>query len=69
MATGNFHGKTLMVFGSATSGILYVYQLSPDTNCPQPIFHSVHRRGLLFSSWQNAYNSGNMGDIGITDML
>jgi len=69
MAVGDFNGKTVMFFGSETSGIVYLYQLSPDTNCPQPVFHSIHRRGSIYSSWQSAYNSNNMGDIGITDML
>ena len=69
MTAGDFKGKTLLFLGSATSGILYVYQLAPDANCPQPIFHSVHRAGSTVLSWSQAYNQGTMGDIGITDMM
>ncbi|KAK7089386.1 mesenchyme-specific cell surface glycoprotein-like isoform X2 [Littorina saxatilis] len=69
MAVGDYEGKTVMFFGSATSGILYVYQLSPDTDCPQPVFHSVHRAGSSAFSWSQSFGQGNMGDIGITDMM
>ena len=69
MAVGDFNGKTLLFMGSATSGILYVYQLSPDSSCPQPVFHSVHRAGSTSLSWSQAFNQGSMGDIGITDMM
>ena len=43
--------------------------LAPDAYCPQPFFHSIHRSGSAFSSWGQAYSQGNMGDIGINDIL
>ena len=68
MDVGEFEGKTVLFVGGGSSGILYVYMLSPDASCLQPYFHSVHRTGSIFSSWQSAYADGHMGDVGITDM-
>lgn len=69
LALGEFQGKTVLFLGGGSSGILYVYMLSPDSRCLQPYFHSVHRTGDTYTSWQAAYSHGKMGDIGITDML
>ena len=68
MAWGDYEGKSLLFLGSATSGVLYVYQLSPDSLCPQPVFHSLHRAGSTSLSWAQAFAQGTMGDVGITDM-
>ena len=69
LEVGEFEGKTVVFIGGGTSGILYVYMLAPDAQCPQPFFHSVHRSGSAFSSWGQAYDQGNMGDVGINDIL
>ena len=69
MEVGEFDGKTVVFFGGGSSGILYVYMLAPDAFCPQPIFHSVYRRGAVFTPWGLAYEQGAMGDIGINDIL
>ena len=69
MEVGEFDGKTVVFMGSGTSGILYVYVLAPDADCPQPFFHSLHRRGSAVSPWGQAYRQGSMGDIGINDIL
>ncbi|XP_025105601.1 mesenchyme-specific cell surface glycoprotein-like isoform X1 [Pomacea canaliculata] len=49
--SGYYNGNIVMFVGSATAGIIYVYVLSPDANCPQPYFHSAFRLGSTFSSW------------------
>lgn len=67
--SGYYNGNIVMFVGSATAGIIYVYVLSPDANCPQPYFHSAFRLGSTFSSWTSLYQQGTIGDIGITDML
>jgi len=69
MEVGEFEGKSVVFVGGGTSGILYVYMLAPDAGCPLPYFHSIHRSGSVFSSWAQAYSQGNMGDIGINDIL
>ena len=69
MEVGEFDGKTVMFMGGGSSGILYVYVLAPDATCPQPFFHSVHRVGNEFTAWGQAFAAGNMGDIGINDIL
>jgi len=69
MEVGDFDGKTVLFMGGGSSGILYVYMLAPDAVCPQPFFHSIHRAGSIFSSWGQSYTAGNMGDIGINDIL
>ncbi|MCI3311048.1 hypothetical protein MP969_25660, partial [Escherichia coli] len=69
METGIFQGNRVLFLGSAHSGIIYVYALSADANCPQPFFHSTHRRGSTFSSWDTLFAQGTIGDLGISDML
>ena len=69
MDSGYFQGNKVLFLGSGTSGMIYVYVLVPDADCPQPFFHSVHRLGGTSSSWQSLYNNANIGDLGITDML
>ncbi|KAK7089389.1 hypothetical protein V1264_024899 [Littorina saxatilis] len=68
-AVGEYDGKTVLFMGGGSSGILYVFMLSPDARCLQPYFHSIHRRGDTLSTWQTSYAAGKMGDIGITDMM
>ncbi|KAK7502801.1 hypothetical protein BaRGS_00006051 [Batillaria attramentaria] len=67
--TGIYENQKVLFLGGGSSGIIYVYVLVPDTDCPQPYFHSAKRFGNTFLTWQAAYNQGQVGDIGITDML
>jgi hypothetical protein len=69
METGFFNNNKMLFLASESSGLIYVYVLLQGATCPQPVFHSVYRRGGISSSWQNLYNNNNMGDIGITDLL
>merc|ERR1711879_666728 len=38
MEIANFRGKTVLFLGAGNSGIIYIYILSPDAECPQPFF-------------------------------
>ncbi|KAK7502737.1 hypothetical protein BaRGS_00005987 [Batillaria attramentaria] len=67
--TGFYEDQKVLFLGGGSSGIIYVYVLIPDTDCPQPYFHSAKRFGNTVLTWQAAYDQGQMGDIGITDML
>lgn len=67
--SGIHEGQKILFMGSSSSGIIYTYVLVPGADCPQPFFHSAVRSGNIFATWQNAYNEGQMGDIGISDML
>ena len=69
MDTGFFGDKKVLFLGSGSSGMIYVYVLVADADCPQPFFHSVHRRGSISSTWQTLYTTGSIGDLGISDML
>lgn len=69
LETGFFDNNKVIFLGSGTSGMIYVYVLVPDADCPQPFFHSVYRAGGISSSWQSLYGAGNIGDLGISDML
>jgi len=68
MEVATFKDKDVLFLGGGNSGIIYVYVLSADSACPQPYFHSLYRAGGKFNTWQQLYDDGNMGDIGINDM-
>ena len=69
LETGLFNNKKLLFMGSGSSGMIYVYVLVAGADCPQPFFHSVYRRGGISATWETLYTNGDIGDLGITDML
>ncbi|KAL8624913.1 hypothetical protein ACOMHN_016209 [Nucella lapillus] len=58
------------VFNTAYQSASSTPQSDREVTSPflQPYFHSIHRRGSTFSSWGQAYQQGNIGDIGINDI-
>ncbi|ESO96415.1 hypothetical protein LOTGIDRAFT_159824 [Lottia gigantea] len=66
---GDFLGRKLLIFGSGTNGILYVYELvNPVSSRAEMEFQSVHRRGSTLDTWGKLYSSGIIGDAGIEDL-